>query len=336
MSSSTPSARITRLNSIMRQLLFNKEVDSRTLWELSGPCSRRTFERDMEYLRDEHCAEITYDASRRTYSLRNKSSFLPTIPMTETEVLGLTAGIRLAEHLLPYLKDDMMSLWSRIKTVVPGDITRKGEVFGRSSVIAMPQVEVNPRILDILIDSIQKKRPVMIKYRNISEDRLSQVFLSPWWLFFKYHSWHVLGGRCDHGVVVSYPLSSIDSAMAWDDLPYADPPEIDRSCLADSFWLGKPGDKAVPIKIMILPPLSETAPYTIWHPTQRVITMADDSVSLEASIPESAMEDVARWILARAPLALPIYPKRLATTVERLSSELNLKIKGLMNDSPPF
>ena len=330
MSSSTPSAKITRLNCIMRQLFFNKEVDSKTLWELSGACCKRTFERDMEYLRDKHCAEIVYDPAKKSYSLTNKGTFLPTIPLTESEILGMAAGIKFAEYLLPYLKNDMMSLWSRIKAVMPDDITKKGEAFRRHSIIAMPKTKINSRIWDILVDSIQKELPIRISYRPASGKKASQTVLSPWWLIFKYHSWHLVGGREDHSDIHICPIASIESAMIWDEEPYKNPPKIVSQSWIASNWTGKPGDKEIPIKVTILPPLSKMASFTIWHPSQKILPMPDETSILEAIIPESALEDVARWILARAPLAIPVYPEELILMIERFSAELSEKMKGSM------
>jgi predicted DNA-binding transcriptional regulator YafY len=57
----------------------------------------RTIQRDMDYLRDELGAPIAYNASRHGLYYENQSWFLPSVMLTEGDVLALLIGTRVAE-----------------------------------------------------------------------------------------------------------------------------------------------------------------------------------------------------------------------------------------------
>jgi len=313
MGKSTSSARAVRLNNIMRQLLFHREVDGDALMEASCANTRRTFERDLQFLRTEHCANIVYDPWKKSYRLENRGSFVPTFPVSEREVMGLMAGIRMAAHVLPYLKDEMTSLWSRIKAVLPEELAQKGEAIGEASVLALPITSLDPRIFESLVESIRTKRTVRLVCSTVET---GDLIVSPWELFFQGDYWYLWGSHDDRPEGYTYPLHEIKSLIVWDRDNYATPP--DEGILCSACWTGPPGTSQHEVSILVLPPLSSVVNATLWHPTQRITRLSRDAVLLEATVGSNALETVARWIMARAPLAVPQSPERLVNKVERM------------------
>jgi hypothetical protein len=313
MGKSTSSARAVRLNNIMRQLLFHREVEKDALMEASCANTRRTFERDLQFLRTEHGADIVYDSWKKTYRLKNRGSFVPTFPVSEREVMGLMAGIKMASHVLPYLKDEMTSLWSRIKAVLPEELAQKGEAMGDASVLALPVTSLDQRVFESLVESIRSKSTVRLV---CSTAGTGDLIVSPWELFFQGNYWYLWGSHDDRPEGYTYPLHEIKSLIVWDQDNYVTQP--DEGNLCSGCWTGPPGTIQHEVSILVLPPLSSVVNTTLWHPTQSITRLSRDAVLLEATVGSNALETVARWIMARAPLAIPQSPERLVDKVKNM------------------
>ena len=47
--------------------------------------------------------------------------------MGEKEVLALSAGLCMAGHFLPHLREEAAELWSKLKALLPEELARQGD-----------------------------------------------------------------------------------------------------------------------------------------------------------------------------------------------------------------
>jgi hypothetical protein len=110
--------------------------------------SRRTVARDMDFLRDEERAPLTYDEVRHGFRLTDETYTLPSVTITRREAFSFGLARKLLAHYegTP-LHLDMRSVLDKIAESLAGDITiepdwlstlgRKfGDVFTRRSLSA--------------------------------------------------------------------------------------------------------------------------------------------------------------------------------------------------------
>lgn len=325
------SSRIRRLNSIMERLCSKPEVGGAELRGLKGNSSSRTFQRDLQYLREEFGTEIDYDPSRDSYSLLNRGSFVMVISMNEAQIQGLAAGIKIASHFLPHLKDDLSDLWGKLSAIVPARLIKQGDALGSSTVVATPVSAVNPRTFHLLIDAINKKIPVRFSYTSPYESspEPKERVTSPWGVFFQAHGWYLWASHPDVPDGVTYRISRIDTPLIWPNGVYQEKPHGQEIYdYASSCWYAYRGGEDVEIELNISPPLSLVIPETTWHPTQTIETKEDRSATLRATVSENALGSVARWILASAPFVTVKGPESLASEVNRLVERLNKKLNN--------
>ena len=323
------SSRIRRLNSIMERLCSKPEVSGAELRGLKGTSSSRTFQRDLQYLREEFGTEIDYDPSRDSYSLLNRGSFVMVISMNEAQIQGLAAGIKIASHFLPHLKDDLSDLWGKLSTAMPARLIKQGEALGSSTVVATPVSTVNPRTFHLLIDAINKKTPVRFSYTSPYESspEPKERVTSPWGVFFQAHGWYLWASHPDVPDGVTYRISRIDTPLIWPNGVYLERPQGQEiSDYASSCWYAYRGGEDVEIELNISPPLSLVIPETTWHPTQKIETKEDRSATLRATVSENALGSVARWVLASAPFVTVKGPESLASEVTHLVEKLSENI----------
>lgn len=319
------SSRISRLNAIMEKLCSRQKISGSELRGAGKNTCSRTFQRDLRYLREEFRTEILYDKSSDTYSLSNRGTFMLFLSLKESQVQGIAAGLLMASHFLPHLKEDLSDLWGKISTTLPSRLVRQGETLGRSAVVATPVSSVNPKVFDLLIDAINQKIPVRFCYTSpyTPSPEPKERLTSPWGVFFQAHAWYLWASHPDVPDGVTYRISRIESLISWPDGKYQDKPGGQDLCnYASSCWYAYRGGDEVDIELKITPPLSMVIPETIWHPTQTIEVIDDRSAILRATVSENALGAVARWILASAPFVTVNAPEKLRDEVNELVKDL--------------
>lgn len=324
------SSRISRLNTIMEKLCSRHTIPGRKLRDTGGNGCSRTFQRDLRYLREEFGAEILYDKTSDTYSLFNRGTFVLFLSMRESQVQGIVAGLSMASHFLPHLKEDLSELWGKISATLPSRLIRQGEALGCAAVIATPVSSIKPQIFHLLIDAINQRVPVRFFYTSPYDKHPEpkERVASPWGVFFQAHAWYLWASHPDIPDGVTYRISRIDTPLMWPDGVYQEKPKgQDISYYASSCWYAYRGGPEVEIELNISPPLSLVIPETTWHPTQTIEAKEDGSAVLRATVSENALGSVARWVLASAPFVTVKEPERLAfevtLLVDKLTKNLN-------------
>ncbi len=320
------SVRLSRLNRLM--MLFHRypRLSREDVLAGVGYASGRTFERDAEFLRDEYGVEISYSRETRLYSLCSRGTFILNFTMGEREVLALSAGLRMAEHFLPHLREEVSELWSKLKALLPEDLARQGDELGGSAVVALPVSTVDPEVFEAVLDACRSARTLEIAYTSPYGDRAPRSHVVyPWGVFFQAHAWYLWAGNAKYPDTGTYRISRISSVRQAPDIPRIDPPEgEDLRSYASSAWYACAGRACREVAIRVMPPLSRVVAETVWHPSQRTEEREDGSIILRASVPD--MGEVVRWMLASAPYALPLEPPelraRLVEAMERLRTAL--------------
>ncbi len=315
----TSSVRLSRLNKLMRALYSKPFISGKELLPSLGYASRRTFERDLSFLREEYGTEIIYDASKQAYTLKGRGSFILNCTLSEQEVLGLVAGLQMAGHFLPHLSREMNSLWGKIKGSLPQNLAECGEELGNNTVLALPVSTMDADIFGRIIDAIRSAHTIRFDYRSpYGSEPGRRRTVSPWGVFFQSHAWYLWGSHDKHEGGATYRISRIKTLEPKLDTPYCPKPaDKTLSEYASSGWYAYTGDAQIKVAIKITPPLAEIVPETVWHPTQKTETHADGSITLTAHVADIGA--VARWVMASAPYAQALEPQELRDAVEGMA-----------------
>jgi predicted DNA-binding transcriptional regulator YafY len=320
------SVRLSRLNRLMLLFYQHARLSRKEIFREVGYASGRTFERDVEFLRDEYGVEIVYSRASRQYSMCSRGTFILNCTLDEREALALSAGLSMARHFLPHLGGTAGGLWGKLKALLPEELAQQGDELGRSAVVALPVSSVDPEIFEIVLDACRTSQVLELSYTSPYGDGLPRTHkVYPWGVFFRAHAWYLWAGNAQYPDTGTYRISRIDSARPAVNAPFVAPPEEeDLQSYASSAWYASAGKACEPVRIKALPPLSRVVAETVWHPSQQIEELDDGSIILSATVPD--LDEVARWILASAPYALPVEPpelkERLVMTMEQLRGAL--------------
>lgn len=321
------SKRYARLASIMAVLQSRKEVSRQelesvgeyTIAEGKGEYSQnRTLQNDLDFLRDQG-AEIVYDRHKKKYILKEVGAFQINLKITRGEIEALSAGLKMAAHFLPHLEQKADSLWEKLGTYIPKDMTDRGADLAHSTVMAIPVGAVNAEVFSTLIEAKYRRSAVNIRYSSPGKSSRQWV-LSPYDVYFRGNAWYMISYNHKHKALSTHRISRIISASLSGE-PYVLPGDggFTEDYVATA-WHIAPGTERHPIKVHITGRLAESMTELQWHPTQQIKKQSDGSIILTAEVPY--LDEVARWVLAGAPSVHVLEPEELKTLIRDFAKQV--------------
>jgi len=314
------SIRIARLNDLVQELSSHGVLPRKELMARLEYTQGRTLERDLAFLRDQYGVEIDYDRHKGGYRLRGMGRFLALFDLDEREVTALAAGLGMASHFLPHLKEECESLWGKMRFRLPAGLSDQGERLGQSAVVALPVSPMDSKVFETCINAIRESKAIRIRYRSPYGDGTVKAYeLSPWGVFFRAHAWYLWAGNPACGEARTFRISRI-AQVAMEERPMdMPPPEDGVAAFAQSAWYACPGEPCHDVEIRVKPPLADVVAETPWHVSQSLFRERDGTLLLSAKVPD--LDEVARWVMASAPYAEVLEPETLRKRVMDLADE---------------
>ena len=106
----------------------------------------RMLQNDLMFMRNFMGADIEYDHHSGVYVLKHEGFLLVNIEVRPAEIEALSAGLKIASHFLPHLKNDALKLWQKIANYIPQDLAVKGEELAEATLAALPVEPVKPEV----------------------------------------------------------------------------------------------------------------------------------------------------------------------------------------------
>ncbi len=313
------SVRHDRLLKIMALLQSRGRVSSDELQVTGEYNNKRTLQNDLLYLRGTYGADIGYDFRQQAYVLKHAGSFLVNLKVTRDEIEALTAGLKMAAHFLPHLKQGTDSLWEKLGGYIPQNIVEWGGELGKSTVMAIPLAPVRPEVFAVLMKAKHKRSTVKITYTAPAKEP-KQWLLSPYEFYFRANAWYMVSYNHKFHNIGIHRISRIKNASPAAE-PYVPPEEGGfTEDYVSSAWHVIPGTERHPIKVHIAEPLADTFREIIWHPTQKIAESPEGGIILTAEVPN--LNEAARWVLSGAPHIRVIEPEGLKETVREFAGEV--------------
>jgi predicted DNA-binding transcriptional regulator YafY len=144
--------------------------------------------------------EIWYDRSKKKYFLRGALFFMFPLSLSVEEAHIVSSGIKLCKHFITSYSDSADRLSKKMRDSIPGHVIDAGESLSESLTMLMPVSNThNPDVLKIVLDAINQRRALKLTdYEDIKGKKVQDV-ISPYFLYFKYHSWYVWAASKSRG-----------------------------------------------------------------------------------------------------------------------------------------
>jgi len=282
-------------------------------WEVSS----KTIQRDVEFLQYQLGAPIAYDALKRGYYYADPFFMLPSIPMTEGELMALAIGSQALEQYrgTPIAKK-LESVLEKLTEVLPDEISlNPTELFSNFSFSAPPTLSVKPRIWESVVKGLLSKRQMEITY-NGKASRIHPLHLAnlqgEWYLFVRFYDYdnfrQIAMGRIERARLLKDPVDSVGFDA--------------EKMLADTLYRFAGDNKPFTVKLVFDQAVADSITEREWHPKQKIRSLKNGKVELEFTAKGDV--EVKRWIMAWGRSCTIKSPKWLK---EMINEEVNAMVQ---------
>lgn len=276
--------------------------------------SRRVIYNDRAFLLDRLGAPIAYDRERRGWHYTDKTWVLPSVMVTEGELLTAILGVEAARRYLgTSLEPLLRSVTRKILASLNGSVSVDLESLAASCTFSAPAaLGVREPILFDLHRAIRTRRRVRMRYFTASRRAWSERTVDPYHLRNVRGEWYLIAFdqlrrsvRFFHvGRIVSWSL--LDSTFT-----HASGFSLEE-WLGQAFQFergGKPGKVAIRFDAVQAPYIRERT----WHETQAIRDLPDGGLVLRFTT--GGIDEVKRWVLQYGRHAKVLAPRKLKRDV---------------------
>ena len=285
--SKTQWKRLLKLHELIKDEQFPNCSSFAKEWEVST----KTVQRDIDFLQYQLGAPIEYDALKRGYYYTDPFFMLPSIPMSEGELLALMIGTQaLAAYRGTPVSKQLESVLGKLSDVLPDEISiNPSELFANFSFSAPPSIPVNPQIWKSVVKGLVSRQQMEVTY-NGKSSRIHPLHMAnlqgAWYLFVRFHDYdnfrQISVARIEKARLLKKPV----------DASGFDPQDF----LANTLYRFAGDNQPFTVKLVFDAEVADSMLEQLWHPDQKTRELKDGRVELEFSAKGEI--EVKRWIMA--------------------------------------
>lgn len=312
-----------RLLKIDEQLRAKRFPSARSLAK-EFDVSKRTVERDIEFLRDRYEAPIEYDHSKCGYAYTQKTFFLKSLFLTDEELFSAAVFEKaLQQYRNTPIEGRLKAVFAKLTELLPDDAVSVNTMWLGDALtfIPEPSPEIRPEIFDAVFSGFKARRAIRFLYRSLTQTEAAVRICEPYHIVCQRGAWYVIG-RCadknDERIFSFSRMSEIEVLKDWAfELPAGFTVEqyIDKNV---GVWLNR--REPFTVRLLFSASVSVFAEEHIWNEEQTVLVHEDKSV--EVSFKTTQFEEIKRFVLGQGATVRVLEPPELVQAVQKEIEEM--------------
>lgn len=292
--SKTQFSRLLELDRLIRSGAHPNCLTFSVDWEVS----QKTVQRDIDYLRDQLGAPIDYDRERKGFYYTNKNWFLPSLSLSEGDLMAVLIGTRALEAYrgTPVAKE-LQTVFQKLAGMLPDRLSFKPELlFTRFTFTSPPSKPIREDIWVQLVRGLLNQRSLKISYLAMEAKEIKDREIDPYHMANLAGEWYVFA-RCHRSEqIIQFAIPRIKKAQLLDKaftLPADFNPD---KFLATTFGRFAMGGEIYEVRVLFA---KEVAPWVLerqWQPKQKIIKRANGDIELSFKV--TGLFEVYRWVMA--------------------------------------
>ena len=287
--------------------------------------TRRTIERDIEYLRDMYQAPIEYDHDKKGYYYSEPNFFIKSVILTEGELFSIALFDRLLEQYRNTpIESALRRIFEKIVKSMPDRVTvDTGILDSRISVISDHQGYIDPAVFEKIFTALKTKRTITFEYRPLQKTTFMERTVNPYHAICQRGNWYFIGYCGDKKEPRMFSFSRVRNVCLTKknfDIPKDFSPE---NYFDKEMGVFASARTAQTIELLISNEIGTYALERQWHNTQKVEQRKDGSVSVQFTTTQ--IPEVLRWVLGQGHTVKVLNPPEL---VEMVMSEIE-RVRGI-------
>jgi predicted DNA-binding transcriptional regulator YafY len=277
--------------------------------------SARTIHRDLDALRDDFHAPISYDNSLRSFVLTEEEWQLRPMQLTESELFHLVVAASMAGqfHGTPIAKG-LGQLFQKLESVLvepidldPALIADKVSFHG-----GHPRT-ISSSVWRTLVGCLRNHQIVRLFYQAAGQRKPTQREVEPVHLACRMGDWYLLARPEGSLETRTYALSRAKSAEALRSYFCPHPSDSNRAARKTFARFVAHGNKRIKVRVRFSPESSEWIREREWHPEQEISEHRDGGLTI--AMPIDGDKEALAWVLRWGAQAKVLAPKWLRERV---------------------
>ncbi len=272
--------------------------------------STKTISRDIDFMRDRMLMPIEYEASEHGYCYTREVESMPTIDISEGELLALSVAQKALDHYkgTPFEKP-LANAFNKLTASLPNTIT--ANLSELSDTISFKQgrlSKLDETTLKFAIKAALEKRVLKFNYKKPGAENPRMRRANPYHVTNYLGKWCLLAWDQERKAMRTFLLSRA-SNLELESETFAIPPEFsvdDYLWTSFGIWSQSGNHK---VAICIQASLAEYISENIWHPTQKIEVNKDGSIIVHFNL--GSLVEIAQWILSWGDQAEALAPPEL-------------------------
>ena len=259
--------------------------------------SRKTIQRDLEYMRDQLGLPIEYDAQAHGYGYTGEVRAFPSLQVSEGEVLALFVAQQALvayqgtpfEGPLTTAFHKLASTMGDTLTVAPDELS--AALSFRHASTAITTLPIFQGVSEAVLGS----RELSFRYHKLNAARAEERRVQPYHLACVNDLWYLFAHDLGRDAIRTFALSRIEEIIAVGP-PFTKPADFSLSDrLLKSFGVFKgEGDFAVRLEFDAF--AGRLIRERHWHSSQKILELPGGALELRFRL--DSLEEIERWILS--------------------------------------
>jgi predicted DNA-binding transcriptional regulator YafY len=306
---------------VNRVLMIDEAIRSGTypsIKELArkAEITKRTIERDIEYLRDMYHAPIEYDYEKRGYYYSEPNFFIKSVILTEGELFSMALFDRLLEQYRNTpLETTLRQIFKKIVLSLPENVSINPNLLSTQiNVISDHQSQIDAKVFENIFTALKTKQTVSFDYRSLQKTESSKRTADPYHAICQRGNWYFIGHCHDKNEPRMFSFSRVKSITLTNKHF-----NIPSDFKPDEFFdkeMGVFASARTPYTVELLVD-NEIGTFALerqWHDNQTVEQREDGSVYVKFTTTQ--MPEVLRWVLGQGHTVKVLGPSELIGMVK--------------------
>jgi len=278
--------------------------------------STKTISRDIDFMRDRMLMPIEYEPSEHGYCYTREVESLPTIDISEGELLALSVAQKALDHYkgTPFEKP-LANAFNKLTASLPDTIT--ANLTELSDTISFKHgrlSKLDEETLKLAIKAALEKRVLKFHYKKPGANNPEERRVNPYHVTNYLGKWYLLAWDHQREAMRTFLLARASGLEIQNETFKVSPEFSVEDYLWTSFGIwSQSGDHRVSIRVQ--PTVSEYVAENIWHPTQEIEVNEDQSINVHFQL--GSLEEVAQWILSWGDQMVALEPQALRKIVKK-------------------
>jgi len=304
------SLRLERMIAMDAAIRSGTFPDVRTFME-RFEVSERTIRADLAFLRDRLNAPLVYNRTRRGYCYTDPTWMLPSLLVSEGELLTFFLSVELTKRYLgTAFEAPLRKAVEKLASVLPHELQVDMDELARHYTLQAGAVaEANPLLLSLLLECIRERWSLDICYFTASTGERKRRVIDPYHLFNVRGEWQVAAFDHLRRQVRQFAVTRIEEWRVLRDQRFTRDPSFSHEAYLHTGFLAERGDTLEEIVIWFDAYQANYIRGRQWHPTQQIEEHADGSLTLRFW--SGALGEIRRWVMSLGRHAIVKAPEAL-------------------------